>query len=140
LARSQTDILRRYIVNHSETCNRFNAGIGNPAEGDQQCICGLEEELASSDGMIRTQLYMERKFMGNSITELYTNVNPSGKDPVFYREAIIPGMVGEDIYLVPTPVGWYHFDETWVPRHAHGPFNTRKEAQDACLRYMESLG
>ena len=68
----------------------------------------------------------------SKITELYTNVNPGGRDPVFYSQGLS--------FPEPAKKGWYHFDETWFEQYAHGPFSTRKQAEEACKRYMESLG
>lgn len=33
--------------------------------------------------------------------------------------------------------GWYFWDETWC--HRHGPFSTKKEAEQALIGYAESL-
>jgi hypothetical protein len=55
--------------------------------------------------------------------DVSTNLNYPSRDPIFLKG-----------------INYFFYDETWVERYAHGPFSTRKEAEEACKHYMESLG
>lgn len=60
-----------------------------------------------------------------------------GASPIFYQYSLKGRETEEEIEYGYKGPGWYFYDENWL--YQHGPYNTKKEAQEACKEYAKKV-